>query len=276
MTLFFVLAGALLLLCIGIVLWPLWRGAAPAGSSRREANVAVYEQHRSDIERDLAAGQITQAVAEARREELGARLVADVDSPSGPSASGGNARPWPTTVIVVVVFCAAAVGLYSMLGDLRGLTLDERPDIARLVDRMKARLEAAPNDLRTRVLLARVQMARKQYRAAARSFAQINKRLDEPNVTYLLAEARARMLANRGLVDERTRALYEKVLQLAPDNTEALWFAGLAAVADGNQQAAIDYWTHLLELDISEDFRARVKRRLSQVRGEESGLRSGN
>lgn len=266
MILFSAIAGALLVLCIAIVLWPLWRGA-PAAGSRREANIAVFEQHTAELEQDTAAGRITQAQAEARRDELGARLLDDVDAVSAPAAHADTRRPWLTSAIVAAGFAALAIGLYSVLGDVRGLRLDERPDMGALVAQMKARVNEVPGDLRTRALLAQVQMAQRNYAAAARTLAQLNARLETPDVALLLTEARARVLADGGMVDERAQSLYKRVLARAPDNAEALWFAGLAALADGNRQAAIGYWQHLLDQDIPDDFRARVERRLAELRG---------
>lgn len=273
--LFAALAGVLLLASIAIVLWPLWRGAPATAGSRREANIAVYEQHTAEIERETQAGRLTPAQAEARQEEAGARLIEDVDSAPAPAAQTAGDRPWLVSSVVIVGFAVLAIGMYSVLGDLRGLTLDQRPDIAGIVAKMKTRLNEVPGDLRTRALLAQVQMAQQKYAAAARTLAGINKRLAKPDVAFLMAEARARVLANSGVVGERAQALYEQVLQLAPDTAEALWFAGLAAVADDNEQVAVKRWQHLLQQDIGPDFRARVERRLAELLGKTPELGSG-
>lgn len=276
MIVFASLAGVLLLLSIAVVLWPLWRVAPTDVGSRREANIAVYEQHTAEIEREMASGQISGMQADARREELGARLLDDVESAPSAAADSSSSRPWTTSAIVVVGFSVLAIGLYSVLGDLRGVSLDAQPNIDQLVKQMEARLSEVPGDVRTRALLARVQMTRHDYAAAARTLAGINKRVETPDATYLAAEARARVLANDGLVNERAQALYEKVLTLSPHNVEALWFAGLAALADDNKQTAIKRWQTLLEQDISEEFRAKVQRRLAEVRGTAPELLPGN
>src|SRR5699024_10480618 len=168
MTAFLLAAGGLLLLSMLFVLGSLWRGAAASGS-RREANIAVYEQHVADLEREVDAGQITPVEGRTRRDELGARLLSDVDHEVDAADGGATGRPWLSSAVVVAAFIALAFGLYSLLGDPRGLAPPATPDIPALVAKMKARLATAPNDTRTRTLLAQVQMTQRDYDAAART-----------------------------------------------------------------------------------------------------------
>lgn len=272
---FLVAAGGLLLLSLLFVLWPLWRGATVA-ASRREANIAVYEQHVADIEREVDAGQITSVDGRTRRDELGARLLSDVDDEPGTVDVGAAPRPWLASAVVIAGFVALAFGLYGMLGDPRGLALRATPDISALVAQMEARLATVPNDTRTRILLAQVQMTQRNYDAAAQTLAQLNAQMDTPDTALLLAEARARVLGNGGAVNPRAQALYEQVLTLAPDNAEALWFAGLAALSDGRPRDAVRRWQHLLEQDLPADFRARVEQRLAEVQGDKPSLQPAN
>lgn len=272
MILFVVLAALLLLIALAFVLWPLWHGTSATAGSRRGTNIAVFEQQTADIEQETQVGWITQEQADTRQQELGARLVEDVESASGITAQNERKSPWLLSTIVVATFAALAIGMYAILGDLRGLHLQERPDIGQLVSKMKTHLSEVPGDLRTRALLAQVQLAQDKYRAAAHNLKIVNTQLDKPGEAFLLAEARARVLANNGAVDDRAQALYEHVLKLSPDNTEALWFAGLAALADGEKQVAIKHWRHLLEQSIPPDFRSRVQQRLAEVLGEKPDL----
>src|SRR5699024_4890943 len=139
---------------------------------------------------------------------------------------------------------------YGLLGDPRGVAPQQQPDITALVAKMKTRLAAVPGDLRTRALLGQVQMAQRRYAAAAATFARLNAGMDQPEAVYLVAVARALVLSHDGRVGERARSLYQRVLKMQPDSAEALWFAGLAAVADGKTDVAAQYWQHLLAQDI--------------------------
>src|SRR5699024_50675 len=113
-------AGVLLLVSMAFVLWPLWRGMAVAGS-RKEANIAVYEQHVAEVDRQLGIGQISAAEAAVQRDELSARLIHDVDE--APRADNySTRRPWLASTVVITGFVVIAVGLYGWLGDTRGLT----------------------------------------------------------------------------------------------------------------------------------------------------------
>src|SRR5882757_8950366 len=75
MTLWFVFA-LMTVAAIFAVLWPLSRDAQP----QREGNEAnVYKDQLAEIDRDVAAGTIGPAEAEAARVEIGRRLLAAVD-----------------------------------------------------------------------------------------------------------------------------------------------------------------------------------------------------
>lgn len=268
-------AGFLLLVSMAFVLWPLWRGMTVAGN-RKEANIAVYEQHIAEVDRQLDIGQISAAEAAVQRDELSARLISDVDE--APRADDYTSRrPWLASAALVVGFVVIAAGLYGWLGDTRGLTPQQNPDIPALVTKMQARLAVAPNDHRTRALLGQVQMAQRSYAAAAQTFGKLNAGLDKPDTVYLLAEARARVLANDGTVDARAQTLYQQVLELKPNNVEALWFAGLAALADNKPDVAAAHWQHVLaQKDVPDEFRTRVRRRLAEVQGDKPSLNGGN
>lgn len=273
---FALIAACMLLASLVLVLWPLWRGAAPAGDRRREANVTVYHERYAEIEREVAAERITRVQAEQSKDELGARLLADVDEKATFSLAASGRRPWVSSAAVVAVFTILAAGLYGIVGDPRGLRPEPAPDIGRLIGQMQARIAAAPDDLQTRALLARVQLAQRKYAAAAQSYAAINARLDEPQASYLLAEARARVLSHDGAVTDRALALYERVLALSPDNAEALWYVGLAQLGKGRPRVAASHWQRLLEQGIPDDFRTMVERRLAQLRGDKPDLRPAN
>lgn len=269
-------AGVLLLVSMAFVLLPLWwRGMAVTGS-RKEANIAVYEQHVAEVERQLGIGQITATEAAVQRDELGARLISDVDE--APHVGNfSTRRPWLASTAVIVGFIVIAVGLYGWLGDTRGLLPQQNPDIPALVAKMQARLATVPDDHRTRALLGQVQMAQRHYAAAAQTFAKLNAGLDKPDAVYLLAEARARVLVDGGTVDARAQALYQQVLKLKPDDVEALWFAGLAALADNRADEAAARWQHLLaQPEVPEEFRTRVRRRLAEVQGDKPSLSGSN
>ncbi len=274
MTLFLSIASVMFMACAAVVLWPLWRTGAAGSGRRREANVTIYHQRYDEIEREVAEQRITRAQAEQRKDELGARLLADVDAEPEARIAASDSRPWLTSAVVVVAIGGIAFGLYGLTGDPRGLQPPTSPDIAELTARLEARVAAAPNDLEARSLLARLQFTRGQHVAAAQSYAAINARMDTPQPQYLLAEARARVRSQNGAMTDPALALYERVLELSPDNVEALWYMGVARLADGNEAAAANYWTRLLEQTLPDDFRATVEQRLAELRGDKPRLRA--
>jgi cytochrome c-type biogenesis protein CcmH len=275
MTEFLVFAALLMAASLVFVLVPLWRAGTPTPNKRREANITIYHQRYAEIEREVAAGRLSRREAETEKDELGARLLADIDAApeltDKPRAAG---RPWFATLLIAVLLIGGSAGTYWLLGDMRAMTGSDMPDLSTMIDELEARVAAEPDDLQARAMLARAQQARGEYAKAARNFRALNEAMPQPRAPIVAAEAAATLQASDDL-QGRTRELYEQVLELDAGSAEALWYLGLAAAERGDTNTAIDYWDRLLEQDLPEDFASMVRNRRAELAGDKPALEGG-
>lgn len=272
MTQFLVFATLLVVASLVFVLLPLWRAGTPTAGKRREANITIYHQRYAEIEREVSAGRLTRREAEIEKDELGARLLDDIDAvPDTVGQSRNAGRPWLASLLIVVFLVGGSAAGYRYLGNPQAVRADEMPDITTMISQLEQRVSQAPDDLRARAMLARALQTTGNYAAAAENYRTLNAAMPEPRAPIVAAEAQATLQASDDL-QGRTRTLYEQLLSIDPESSEALWYLGLAAAERNEPQTAIDYWDRLLEQDIPDDFAQVVRNRRAELAGDKPGL----
>lgn len=269
MTLFVLLAAAMLAVALAFVLLPMLRRQTLSGSSgdgdpRRLR--ALREAH--------AAGVIND-------EEFRSKLAAETGTAS--ALPPGNRRTaMLASVLVAMLLPAAAVVLYQFNGEpaaldpanlepgstatasdassaaaTQGIEMDQA--IAGLV----AKLEANPDNAEGWALLGRAYQAMGKF---PESRDALKKAFDlEPDNPDLIVEyAQALALSGEGRrIAGESRQLIEGVLKADPDHQRALWLIGISNYQAGEYTAAIEAWNRLLpalppESDIARSVRAQI------------------
>ena len=271
MTLWFLFA-LMTAAAIFAVLWPLGRAARPSNDG---SEATVYRDQLSEIERDLAAGLIGPAEAEAARVEIGRRLLAADDlerqaierqalecqalerqalERKVPASSNTLVR----RVVAVVALAGlplAAVALYLPLGSPR---LPDFPLAARmqaatpaqpldnLVAQVEAHLEKNPTDGRGWSVLAPVLAKFGRFDDAVRAYRNaITYSGDNAERRADLGEAMA--AAAGGVVTVEAKAEFERAVALDAEEVKAHFFLGLSAEQDGRAAEAAAIWRAMLE-----------------------------
>ncbi len=140
-------------------------------------------------------------------------------------------------------------------------------DIADMVERLAARMEETPDDFEGWVMLGRsytvlgeTEKAREAIDNAAR--------LAPDNPDVLTLQARMIRAENGGKDDEATIAILRRVLDMAPDNPEALWFLGNAEADAGNADDARRLLERLLvQIPDGNPERAVIQQRIDEIGG---------
>ncbi len=233
------------------VLWPLGRHGRPQSGG---SETSVYKDQLAEIDRDLAAGSIAPAEAEAARVEIGRRLLSAADSERKPAMQ--SSLPWrrAAAVLALVGVPAVAVALYLPLGsprlpDFPLASRSRAPDASQplddLVAQVEQHLEKNPSDGRGWDVLAPVLERLGRYDDAVRA--------DRNSITYNGEDADRRAdlgeaiaAAAGGVVTAEAKSEFERALALDADEPKASYFLGLAAEQDGRPQDAASIWRALL------------------------------
>jgi cytochrome c-type biogenesis protein CcmH len=250
MTLWFVFA-LMTVAAVFAVLWPLSR-RAPATAGGNEAT--VYKDQLAEIDRDVAAGLIGAAEAEAARVEIGRRLLNAVDDERDlPPQSNVRLRR-SAAVLALVGLPVVAAAFYLVLGSpqLPDFPLTGRDKVANvnapldnLVAQVEAHLEKNPTDGRGWNVLAPVLARLGRYDDAVRAYRNsITYSGDSAERRADLGEALAG--AAGGVVTADAKAEFERAVAINADEAKANYFLGLAAEQDGRNADAATIWRTML------------------------------
>lgn len=249
---FLAAAAALVAVTLLFLLWPLLRRPpASAEITRTAINAGIYRDQFAELDRDLAAGSLSQADFEEGRRELQRRLLEDAGAEAKSVPAGRRAGL--SALLIGLALPLAAGLLYFSLGNLPALSPESAQppaitaqQIEDMVAKLAARMEANPDDPRGWVMLARSYKAMGRYEEATQAFAKAGAVVDEdPRLLADYAEALA--FAGGGSLRGRPTELIGRALKLDPNHPEALVLAGTAAHERGDFKAAADYWERLLK-----------------------------
>lgn len=251
----FVLFAVLLIaLTLAILLPPLWsarRKPVPA-AERKAANLVIFRDQLAELEREKREGTLAETDFDQAKRELQRRLLEEVDADA--EAPAGEAAPSrKVALFLVALLPLLSLGAYGLLGNLGALdparTVAQKQmtpeQIAEMVGRLAARLEANPDDLQGWAMLARSYKTMGRYEEAAKAYGKAEKLVEtDPELLASYAETLA-MAAGKGLKGKPAQ-LIEKALKLDPNNAHSLFLAGAAAMEAGEAKKGIAYWEALL------------------------------
>lgn len=265
MLLFWACAALLTVLAVVALARPLARsGTHSQGRQRAAADVAVYRDQLAEIEADKARGLVTEAEAEAARVEIARRLLASAAAEAGASgsasgtagATGRGVSGDRLFMVVAGIVPLVALVIYGALGSpgLPGRPLAERlakapspnADVEELVARVEARLRTNPADGQGWDVIAPVYLRMERFADAADAFKRALDLLGEtPRRLSGLAESS--VLASDGIVTEVARKAYQRLIELEPERTDAMFGLALAKEQDGDLDEAEAAYNRLAE-----------------------------
>ena len=265
--------GCFALLAI-ILLWP--RKRSRSDVDRTAANVALYEQRRSELALDLRDGRLGETEHALLLAELGAGLlrdaapvasaqdapgVADSDAslpPAGATLSTAGTLTRLRIGLLLAVPVAALAG-YFELGRLADVDLagvakqleaaEAAPagthapaELLAMADKLEKRLAANPKDADGWFLLGRTSINLNDPVRAAAAFARVGELVpNEP--APVIYQAQAEFLAADRKVTPKVRAVVDRALALVPDQPVMMEMLAVDAFANGDFRATLDYLT---------------------------------
>lgn len=267
-----------------VIVWPLLSARSPSQADARDderRRVAVFRDRRNEIEREHAAGRLSDAEAEQAQADL-LRQVAE-DLPDAAAAGGvgdGEAAPRRAATLVALALAVLvpliAVGVYQRVGapDLAGINLraDHRPvdaaEVEKLIGSIEQRTRERPDDGEAWAMLAEARRMQGRHADAVAAFEQAV-RLLPPDGRLLADFAESAALLAGGDFSGRPVSLLEQALAANPDEPKAIALMGAAQYRLGNLEGARSYLKKLHDgLPAGSDEAAQIGQALARIDAE--------
>ena len=115
------------------------------------------------------------------------------------------------------------------------------------VRKLQDHLQANPDDVEGRVMLARSYYFLKQYRAASDAFARAVTLTGEQDANLLADYADALAMANGRNMAGQPYEIVKKALQVEPTHQKSLWLAATATYQAQDYKTTLQYWEKLIQ-----------------------------
>jgi cytochrome c-type biogenesis protein CcmH len=243
-------AGALL-----FIVPPLVRRAARAGATRDAVNAAVYRDQLRELDADLRAGTLAPDQGEKARQEIEARLIADLGQSGTQAQSPRSTRVTALALGVAVPVCALAVylsvgnpGMLAPQADAgagpHGMSGQQ---FEALVARLATRMKDNPEDAEGWMMLGRSYLVMGRFAESSAAYAQAVKRMP-PDAQLLADYADSLAMAQGRTLQGEPEKILKRALAADPNNVKALLLSGTAAFDRNDRAGAIRYWERALAL----------------------------
>lgn len=266
--LFWVILIIMLLLSVWFVVSPLMGFVKLKDTNQNKQNVLITKDQLKELEKEHTDNLLSDSEYQQRKEDLQKALISNV------SESGSDEVETVTSKIefnklavlfVLLVISFIAVPTYYFLGNSglvaansqqtnvsdgsrhSGTSSGSQMSMAEAVKNLAERMKADPTNIKGWQMLGRSYVSMRRFKEAADVYAHIYKQTgDETNV--LLAYADALAMSRNGKISGMPFQLVMTALNQEPNNTTALWLAGLGYAEKGEFNKAIKLWERLLPL----------------------------
>lgn len=223
---FLPIALALCALAVASVLWPFLKPTPQKTLVVRDHAAIVRELYRSrakEVAQEVAYETNDPELFAELRDELGLVYLSEQFAAESDTSSASK-RGWLYLLAALVPILSLA--LYFQISDpslldLRGaqrvlMATEGDPELQAWQSRLQSRVQKVPGDDQSWYLLGRTYLKLDQFAEAADAFAMADQLAGE-QLDVLLYWLQARYLNSRGLLDEFSRTLADKLLQAHPD-----------------------------------------------------------
>ncbi len=251
---FWALTVLMLLVAIGIIVYPLLRSRGSTAVAYRESNLGLYEEKLQELDTDLAEARIDQENYRIARQELDRELLDNVPVENTATASEqctASAKRHPVLALVLAIFLPAfALLLYQDLGMHAGSNVvqvqtdqQQTPSVEAMTAKLETYLQSNEGTVQEWRMLGRAYKHLKRYQDSAEAFGRALEL--QPDAQLMLEKAEAIALQNNEVFNDEARELVLQAKKLEPDNINVLWFAGVAEFQAEHYREAIDNLSQL-------------------------------
>lgn len=252
---FWMATGLLLLVALGFLLVPVLRGQrAQREEDRTALNVALYQERLSELQGQQEEGVLSAMQIQSARDEAARELLADTEG-AEKSRTARLGKPW--LLLAAVLVPVLGMGAYLQLGASDKVELSREfsqppTSLADMTQRLERTVQAQPDSSESLYFLARSYMAQNRPGDAAQMFERAAGLAGRP--PELLGQwAQALYFASDKHFTPQVQALTDEALKADPKEVTSLGLLGIAAFETERYQAAVDYWTRLLNVLPAQD-----------------------
>jgi cytochrome c-type biogenesis protein CcmH len=254
---FWIVIFVMTLVALAFVIVPLLRTPHSINPSFTQSHLALYHERLHTLQQQLLQGEITQFTYEQFQLELQKALLHDV--PQHDSTIFDTRSSRVLALILLLALPLIAGWWYWQEGNSRSVAQWHlaqqqaalvKAEIAKLgspeqiAAALRARLQQEPQSARGWYLLGNLEVGLQHYTQAVQALKRANE-LQPNDINIMVKYAEALFFVNQTL-DAQARSLLERVLQIAPQNTNALNLFASGAYQAGDYATAIRYWEQLL------------------------------
>ena len=265
MTSFWIISGIFIVTALLFIIPTLLRNrdSQEEGVELDAVNVSVYRDQLIELEIDLQNDILTQEQYNKSKQELQQRMLQDIPEKEE-MAIKKTKKIYNIAISTVITLTLplAAVSLYMMLGDTRGLlpqaqlanatqmqSAGDSPaghdNFSSVVENLIARLSDNPDDIEGWVMLGRTYAIMGRYNEASNTYQKLTELV--PNNAQILSDyADVLAMKNQGSLVGRPAELINEALQNDPEYPKALALAGTAEFEQGRFEQAAVHWEKLL------------------------------
>ena len=231
--------------------------SAQAGATQADAALMVLQEQYAELEREYQNRHINDAQWQQARQEVERRALAEgLSTQMSLQARPETAWALGSSLLIAII----AITGYLFLGEpaavipantLAASSTNDAGSLTEMVDTLAQRLEDGTGTPQEWTMLARSYMVLESYDKAAAAYAQLLQ-LEPDNVDALIRHAEALLLQEDG-VSSLVWTQLEHALILSPRHPHALFLSASAAMRSGDYAQAIVHWETMLEDIAPED-----------------------
>ena len=169
----------------------------------------------------------------------------------------------------VLLVAALSAGIYGYTGspDVSSHA-DALPGLEETVALLAAKLEGEPENLDGWKMLGRSYISIGNYAGAASAFEKAIELESSENAKTLVDLGLALLSGSGGALTGRTSELFERALAIEPNNHQALFYGGIAAIHRSDKELAATRWETLLGLNPPAEIQEVLRQRVAEWRGQ--------
>ena len=167
---------------------------------------------------------------------------------------------------VLIVLLLGGGGLYAAFSNYSWVETPVTGDSpAAMAARLAARLAKEPDDLQGWLLLGRTYITIEQFPLAVRAFQRADRLANGQNADAIIGVAESLLAQDFEQIRGAAGQMFDRALELEPDNSKALLYSAFAAMSRGEQATASGRFRHLLTLNPPPQIRDIVSKQLAAL-----------